>query len=186
MRGIMLRTFRPSWASRATIVLLSIVFSATVATVPTAYASNAPIGAPVVVFSPLSAHVSVGDVVTLRAAAKGSPTPTAQWYRSGKDGWIRIVGATKWTYRVRATSALNGTLFHAIFFNHSGSHTTSNAQLFVSSTPTTPTSPPRPPTITVEPAALTAGVVGHSATFSAAATGSPAPTVVWRQQLSGS
>src|SRR2546428_513218 len=68
-------------------------------------------------------------------------------------------------------SSQNGNQSQAVFTNSAGSATTTGATLTVS--------PATPPTITTQPAnqAVTAG---QTATFTAAATGSPTPTVQWQ------
>jgi cytochrome c peroxidase len=76
-----------------------------------------------------------------------------------------------------ATTAQNGNRYRAVFNNVVGSDTTSEAFLFI-------TSPPFAPAVTTGPISQTI-VAGTPVTFTAAASGSPAPAVQWQASPDG-
>ena len=128
----------------------------------------------IITTNPSSATVAVGSTATFSAAATGTPAPTVQWQQSANAGlsFSDIAGATSATLSFTAALAQNGYQYRAVFSNSSGS---------VSSTAATLTVPtPVNISITSNPSSVFV-VVGGTATFTAAATGSPAPTVQWQQ-----
>jgi lysophospholipase L1-like esterase len=133
--------------------------------------------APAVTTQPLSQFVVTGNTATFTAAATGSPTPTVQWQTSVDRGatWINDVGATSPTLTTGPLTAFeNNWLIRAVFSNGQGIEPSAPATITVGT----------PPTILTQP--LNQFVVtGHSATFTAAATGSPAPTVQWQTSVDG-
>lgn len=135
--------------------------------------------APAITLEPSSQTVAPGGTATFTASASGSPTPSVQWYRSTNGGgrWAAIGGATADTYAFAASASESGDEFEAIFRNNAGSATTTPATLLVSSAPTAPT-------ITTQPKAVTVAS-GAEATFSAAASGYPTPTVQWYESTNG-
>ncbi len=133
--------------------------------------------APVVITQPTDQTVTVGGSATFTAAASGSPTPTVQWQASTDAGanWTDITGATTTSLTVSDLQASdNGTQYRAVFTNSVASATTNPATLTVNEPP-----PPVAPTITTQPTDQTV-TVGDSATFTAAASGTPTPTVQWQ------
>ena len=128
---------------------------------------------PVVTTQPTSVTVVAGITATFSAAAAGNPTPTVQWQLSANGGtsWTNINGATATTYITPATTAADhGNLFRAVFSSTVGSATTSAASLRVNFAPS----------ITTQPSKISV-LRGNSATFSASASGNPAPTVQWER-----
>ena len=122
--------------------------------------------APVVTTQPASATVGTGSTATFTAAASGTPTPTVQWEVSTDGGstFTDITGATSTTYSFTATLSHSGDEYQAVFTNSLGSATTNAATLTVDIAPI----------VTTQPAAQQLADAGGSASFTAAASGSPA------------
>lgn len=141
---------------------------------------------PVVTQEPSSLSVVAGSGVTFTAAASGSPAPSVQWQVSTDGGatWSAIAGSTSASYTLTAQLGLNADEYRAVFTNSLGSATTTPATLTVSSSPLTVSSSAQSPALSTQPASQSI-VLGQSATFSAQATGSPAPTVAWQQSTNG-
>ncbi len=139
--------------------------------------------APKVTTNPVSKAVTAGEGATFTAAASGIPTPTVQWQVSTNGGLTFAsdttdAGNTTTTLTVAATTtALNGRQYRAVFKNASGSATTTAATLTVKT-------PAEAPKVTTNPASRTV-TAGESATFTAAASGLPAPTVQWQVSTNG-
>jgi CSLREA domain-containing protein len=132
--------------------------------------------APVVTTNPASQTVTSGNV-TFTAAASGSPAPTVQWQVSTNGGasFSNIPGATSTSLTFMTNSSQNGNKYRAVFTNTCGSATTSAATL------TTCT----PPVVTTNPTSVADACVGQVITFTAAASGTPAPTVQWQVSTNG-
>jgi len=132
---------------------------------------------PVVTQQPASVGVPEGQNATFEAAASGSPTPTVQWEVSTNGGstWSAISGATSNQLTLNAVKATeNGREYRAKFTNTAGSANSEPASLEVQV----------PPAITKQPSS-TVVLEGHSASFEAAASGSPPPTVQWEVSSDG-
>jgi len=131
-------------------------------------------GAPVITQNPSNLTVTEGQQATFTAAASGTPTPTVIWQVSNDGGAIYhdIGWATSTTLTFTTIASHNGYLFRARFTNSAGSTTTSVAILTVNPIPGAPV-------ITQNPSNLTV-TEGQQATFTAAATGTPTPTVIWQ------
>lgn len=98
--------------------------------------------APVIQIQPLSTTVAAGQTATFTVTATGSPAPTYQWSRNG----TAIAGATAASYTTPVTVATdNGALFSVVVTNSSGSETSNNATLTVT-TSTACTAVPSAPT----------------------------------------
>ncbi|HEX7610159.1 MAG TPA: IPT/TIG domain-containing protein [Solirubrobacteraceae bacterium] len=148
---------------------------------PLSSSGLAPIGAagtekaPKVTAQPASATVEEGQPASFNAAASGVPTPTVQWEVSTNAGvsWSPIPGATSAPLTIAAAiTTESGYQFRAVFKNALGSATTKAATLTVRRLPAVIT---QPVSIIVEE--------GQSATFEAAASGFPAPTVQWETSV---
>jgi len=135
---------------------------------------------PAITSQPQSDSVTAGSTASFRASASGSPAPSVQWKvaTSPTSPFTPIRGATSTTYSFTAQSSQNGYRYEATFTNPAGSATTSAATLTVTA------AQPTPPTITSQPSSDTVAA-GSTATFSASATGSPAPTVQWQVSTNG-
>ena len=133
--------------------------------------------APVITTNPMSVTVTAGAAATFNAAASGQPAPTVQWQVSTNGGatFTSIAGANSPTLGIVGTTAsLSGNEYQAVFMNASGSATTTPATLTVNTAPA----------ITTNPSNLTVAA-GGPATFTAAASGTPTPTVQWQVSASG-
>ncbi len=128
---------------------------------------------------PMSESVVAGQSVSLSASAAGSPTPTVQWQFSTDGGasYSPIAGATSLTYSFAALLSQNGELFEAVFSNSQGSATTTPATLVVSA-------PPAAPIVITNPTSQTVPA-GQPGSFTASASGEPAPTVQWQISTDG-
>ena len=126
---------------------------------------------PQITTQPQDQTTCVNGTVTFTAAASGTPTPTVQWQFSTDNGatWSNISGATSTSLSIQANASDNGTRFRAVFTNSSGSVATNAATLTVNTAPT----------ITTQPANKSVAA-GTTATFTAAASGRPTPTVQWQ------
>lgn len=132
--------------------------------------------APSVTSSPSNATVCNGAIASFTAAASGTPAPSVQWKVSTDGGstYSNIAGATSATYSFTALASQTGYKYEAVFTNASGSATSSVATLTVNTLPVASTQP------------LSQSVVaGATATFTAAGSGSPGPTVQWQQSTDG-
>ena len=147
------------------------VFTNTVNTATSASATLTVNQPPHIVSAPSDETVLVGKTATFTAKASGAPPPTVQWQVSSNGGatFQNIAGATSGTLTVQnATLVESGNRYRAVFTNKAGSATTSAATLTVQSIPT----------VATQPKDQTA-LAGETATFTAAATGTPPPTVQW-------
>jgi hypothetical protein len=140
--------------------------------------------APTVTTDPQNSTVVVGAPARFVAAASGYPSPTVRWQvePNASTRWSTVASAVSGTFVVRATtSAMNGERVRAVFTNSVGSATSKAATLRVTSS----TSPPAVlPVITTQPAAVSTAP-GQSVTFTAAASGTPTPTVQWDVSTDG-
>jgi hypothetical protein len=135
---------------------------------------------PVVTANPNAQAVKAGEEAVFTATASGTPTPTVQWQVStdGGTNWSDDVsdsGATTDTLTIASTSAgENGNKYRAVFTNTHGSVPSAAASLEVRTAPV----------VTENPAAQVVKV-GEQATFTAAASGVPTPTVQWQVSTNG-
>ncbi len=131
---------------------------------------------PAVTTQPTNETSNAGQPATFTAAASGNPAPNVQWQVStdGGNTFTNINGATSGTLTLTTTAAENGNQYRAVFANSIGSVTTNPATLTVDT----------PPTVTTNPVSVTV-VPGQPATFTAAASGDPTPTVQWQVSTDG-
>ncbi len=123
--------------------------------------------APSITAQPAAVSVTEGQTAAFSVTAAGTAPLAYQWRRNGAD----IAGATAATYSLAATLADNGASFAVVVSNSAGSVTSGAATLTVTAQST-------PPSITAQPAAV-GFTAGGSASFTVAATGSPAPIYRW-------
>ncbi len=136
--------------------------------------------APVVTINPKDQLVNAGQkAIFNRREAKG-PFPGVQWQVS-TDGGATFANVTGVEANVlvlvfTASAGQSGNEYRAVFTNSFGSATTTAATLTVTVTAA--------PVVTTNPANQAVSA-GQTATFTAAATGSPAPTVQWQVSTDG-
>ena len=135
--------------------------------------------APVVTQNPSNLTVTEGQQAVFTAAATGTPTPSVIWQVSFDGGVIYhdIGWATTTTLTFTTIAEHNGYLFRARFTNSAGSATTTIATLTVNPLPTAPVVTQNPSNLTV--------TEGQQAVFTAAATGTPTPSVIWQVSFDG-
>jgi hypothetical protein len=142
-------------------------------------ATSAPVSvAPVMTSQPQSQTVTAGSSVTFTGSASGTPAPTLQWERS-PDGaaWTAIPGATGPSHAFTAQASDDRAQFRLRATNSVGTATSSAALLTVNPLPVTPA-------FTLQPQAQTV-TAGSSVTFTAAASGTPTPTLQWERSADG-
>jgi len=134
---------------------------------------------PAVTTSPSDQTVCPGATAMFSAAASGSPAPIPQWQLSTNGGstFANIVGATSSPLSFAAGPTQSGYQYRVVFTNRAGTTTTAPATLTVGGTDTTPA-------ITTHPVSKIAAD-GRSVTFTAAADGTPPPTVRWQCSTNG-
>jgi hypothetical protein len=132
--------------------------------------------APNVTANPTNQTATAGNTATFTAAANGNPTATVQWQVSTDGGatFNPINGATSTTYSFTTDATQNGNQYEAVFTNALGSATTTAASLTVQT----------PPNVTASPTGETV-TAGSTASFTAAASGIPTPTVQWKVSTNG-
>jgi len=135
--------------------------------------------APVIVTQPISRTASAGSTVRFSVVATGTPAPTYQWRKNG----LAIHGAVAATLDLfNVTDSANGT-YSVVVSNTAGSVTSGGANLAVPMSglaTTTTTTTTIAPVFSVQPASQTVNA-SASVTFSALASGNPAPTYQWRK-----
>lgn len=123
---------------------------------------------------PENATVPAGTTAKFTTAATGKPTPSPKWFVSHNKGVSfeedkEDKGANTGTLEIAAKRVKTGNVYHCVFTSGAEEKTTNNATLTVTTVS---------PSITLQPVG-TSVTAGSTATFSAAATGTPAPTVQW-------
>jgi hypothetical protein len=128
---------------------------------------------PVIQTEPQSLTAVLGTEASFTAAAAGDPTPTVQWQLSDNGGttWSDVPGATQTTLALTTSAAMNGYDYRAVFTNVLGSVDTTAATLTVATGSV--------PAITEQPQSEDVGS-GSTVSLTAAASGSPAPSVQWQ------
>jgi hypothetical protein len=152
------------------------VFTNSVGTVTTSAATLTVDTPPAVTLQPVNQTVLQGSSVTFTAAASGSPTPTVQWQVStdGGTAFAPISGADGTTLTFTTAPGESGNEYEAVFTNAAGSVTTPAATLTLDTVPV----------VTVPPSSVSV-IIGKSASFTAAASGNPTPTVQWQVSTNG-
>lgn len=142
------------------------------AAVLTVNGSSSGATAPVIIAQPQSQSVPLDSSASLSIVVSGQPTPAIQWKRNGVD----IPGATASTLVfARVTSADFG-FYQAVATNVAGTVLSNTAKL----TGSVSTSPATLPVFTVQPESRSTQL-NAVVSFTAAATGSPAPMYQWQK-----
>lgn len=146
-------------------------FTVTVTNAQGAATSNAAVltvqAPPVFTTQPVgSTTVTAGAAVTFTAAATGNPTPTYQWFK----GTTLLTGQTAATLTITSATLADAGSYTVVATNALGTATSNAAVLVVNQTPV----------FTTQPASQTV-IAPASATFTAAASGFPAPTYQWQK-----
>lgn len=132
--------------------------------------------APFVTTNPTSQTLKAGQTAVFTAAATGNPAPKGQWQVSTNGGvsYTNLAGQVNTTLNVLVTSVMNNYRYREVFTNTWGSATTLAATLTVGV----------PPQLTKNPVSQTV-VNGTSVTFTASASGNPAPSIQWIVSTNG-
>jgi alpha-tubulin suppressor-like RCC1 family protein len=126
---------------------------------------------PKITKQPTNKTFAEGENATFESTASGIPAPTVQWEVSTDGGatWNAVEGATSTTLTITSVKAAqNQNQYRAHFKNSAGEVTSKAVILTVRFAPM----------ITKQPVSVTVQE-GENASFEAAATGNPAPTVKW-------
>jgi hypothetical protein len=140
---------------------------------------------PNVTTEPQSQSVVIGEPVTFTAAASaGVPAATVQWEMSVDSGatWSLIDGATSTTYSFVAATGQNGYEYRAQFINGDALEAVDTEAAILT------VSEPELPLVTANPIpypVVAPAYVGTTASFTATASGLPAPTVQWEVSTTG-
>jgi alpha-tubulin suppressor-like RCC1 family protein len=127
---------------------------------------------PKITKQPTSKTVEEGESVNFESTASGTPTPSVQWEASTNGGstWGEVPGATETKLTIAsAKTSESGDKFRAVFSNGVGKPATSKEAILTVRAA---------PVVTEEPKSV-AVEEGQNATFEAAASGLPVPTVQW-------
>lgn len=143
---------------------------------------------PSITTSPANLTVAAGAMATFTAGAIGTGL-AVQWQESvGGGTFTDIPGANSPSYSFTALGEDTGDQFRAVFGNPVGTVTTAAATLTVTASGTgtgTTTGTGTAPVVVANPMSQSAGS-GEVVTFTASATGSPAPTIEWLVMVAGS
>ncbi|HTK81148.1 MAG TPA: Ig-like domain-containing protein [Bacteroidota bacterium] len=152
------------------------VFTNTCGSASTSSATLTVNSSPSVTTDPVNQEVCSNNSVSFSVAGSGTPSPTIQWQVSVDGGmtFSNISGTTAATLSFTALAADNGKKYRAVLTNSCGSTNSFAATL------TTDVAPG----ITGNPADQTA-CAGSTASFTAAANGSPVPSVQWQVSSDG-
>lgn len=139
---------------------------------------------PAVTTQPQDVAAAPGDRVELTVAGTGTPRPVAVWETSADGGatWTTVEAQPVTTDDGTSTLVLDaatdddGRSWRAVLHNAHGTATSEVATLTVTA--------PVPPAVTRDPRPVTASR-GATASFTAAASGTPAPTARWEVSRNG-
>jgi hypothetical protein len=148
---------------------------ATVPTLLVKITDTEPVPLPVIAQQPQAASVIEGDPASFSASATGATR--LQWERSGDGGasYLALAGQQGSTLTLPVTTlADHNALFRLRAGNVTGEVVSSPALLSVAERLI-------PPVVTLDPVGITV-TEGETASFSAAASGKPLPTIQWQQR----
>ena len=118
---------------------------------------------------PGNQSISAGATAAFSVLARGQPGPTYQWQKGGAN----IAGATSATLTIANAQPADAGTYRVVVTNSFNSATSNSAALAVTVTTTAPV-------VTTQPVSQTIAA-GNPVTFTAAASGSPAPTFQWQK-----
>jgi hypothetical protein len=121
---------------------------------------------PAITAQPTDRAACIGQPVSFSVTATGTPTPTFQWRKNGTN----ISGATSAIYSISSVAAGDAATYDCVLVNSCATVTSGTATLTVNT----------PVSISNQPVNQTA-CLGTAASFTIAATGSPAPTFQWQK-----
>lgn len=124
-------------------------------------------GAPTISTHPVSQTALVGQTVTFSVTGTGTPSPTYQWMKDG----VPLSGANSASFSITNVQLSHAGTYTVSLTNNVGSATSTGAVLTVLVGNTVPTFVTQPTSQVAAP--------GSNVTFTALATGSPAPTYQW-------
>ena len=130
--------------------------------------------APAITTPPASLTVAAGANATFSVVATGTAPLAYQWFK----GDAAITSATSATLTLNAVTVADAGTYKVKVSNALSSVTSAAATLTVTTATTPPPSTDVAPKITTQPASLIVAT-GASATFTVAATGTPAPRFQW-------
>jgi hypothetical protein len=142
--------------------------------------------APIITTQPPSKTVvATGTQATLAAAASSNPIATVQWQVSTNGGktFSNVPGGNSPTLTFTAPAKPGIEEFRAVFTNSLGAATTKVAVVMVDVPPAV-TANPANVVVTANPANVTVKA-NHLATFTASASGKPAPSAQWQVSTDG-
>ena len=116
-----------------------------------------------------AASATAGQTVTFSVTVDGTAPFSYQWYKAG----VSIAGATSASYVISGVQLTDAGTYYAYIANSAGSTTSDNAVLTVNLATVAIS-------FTTQPASQTV-TAGAAVTFTAVASGSPAPTFQWRK-----
>ena len=125
--------------------------------------------APAITTQPANQAVTAGGAASFTVAASGTPAPAFQWQKNG----AAITGATSATYMIASSVASDAGNYTAVATNSAGTATSSVATLTVNPAAIAPAITTQPVNVTV--------TAGGPASFTVAASGTPAPTFQWKK-----
>lgn len=141
---------------------------------------NAAGVAPSIIAQPTSMSAVAGQAASLSVLASGTPMPSFRWQSSSDGGitWTDLAGATAATYDSGPTTiGQSGTRYRAVVENSHGIAISNPVTLTVSPAPVAPSFSSQPHSVST--------AAGRNASFSGAATGSPAPVLQWQISADG-
>ena len=141
--------------------------------------------APAITTQPTSKSVTTGATATFTAAASGTPAPTLQWQRNplGTGTWSNLSnnttygGSTTTSLTVVTAIGMSTDTFRCVATNSVSTATSNAATLTVNAATSAPVIGTQPTNQTV--------TAGATATFTAAASGNPTPTLQWQRNPLG-
>jgi hypothetical protein len=138
--------------------------------------------APTIATNPSNVTVNAGATTSFTASASGNPAPSVQWYVNQGNGFTPLSnigvysGSSTDTLTITgATAAMNGYEYEAFFKNNGNQIANTSAALLTVDTA---------PTVTSDPSNAIVSA-GSTTTFTASASGNPAPAVQWEISSDG-